>query len=57
MHNKFKELKLKTGQDTILNKETADFFGLKEGHVIGFGGFQTFLKEIYDKENINNVEL
>jgi hypothetical protein len=57
LNNKFKDLGLKKGQDTILDKKTAKIFGLEEGHVIRFTQVQTFLKEIYDKEKTNEVAL
>jgi hypothetical protein len=57
LNNKFKDLGLKKGQDTILDKKTAKMFGLEEGHVIRFTQVQTFLKEIYDKEKTNEVAL
>jgi hypothetical protein len=57
LSNKFKELGLKKGQDTILDKKTAKIFGYEEGHVIGFKEFQTFLKGIYDSAKTNEVAL
>jgi len=47
LNNKFKELGLKKGQDTILDKETANLFGLPVGHIIGFRDCQNFLAGIY----------
>lgn len=47
LNDKFKELGLKDGQKTILDKKTAKKFGLKNGHIIPFEGMQTFLKEQY----------
>lgn len=55
LNTKFKDLGLKDGQKTILNKETAKLFGLKKGHVIPFEGMQTFLKEQYTKSNSTSV--
>lgn len=57
--NKLTELKLKKGQDTILDKATVKALELDksyEGKVIKFGEFQTFLKSFYPvKEEKNSV--
>ena len=45
LNNKFKELGLKSGQLTILDKETATIFGKEEGHVIKFNEAQKFLAD------------
>ena len=50
VNDKFKELGLKDGQKTILDKKTAKRFGLKSGHVIPFEGMQTFLKDQYSTQ-------
>jgi hypothetical protein len=50
LNNKFKELNLKQGQVTVLDKERAEYFGLEEGHVIEFKACQKFLANIYDIE-------
>ena len=57
LNNKFKELGLKDGQSTTLDKKTAKVFGLEAGHVIEFKQFQTFLKTIYDSSGIKNTEV
>lgn len=54
LNNKFKELGLKHGQDTILDKKTAKIFGVNEGYVIEFVKCQKFLAEIYEKANSKN---
>lgn len=51
LNNKFKELELKKGQETILDKKTAKIFGFEEGHVIKFQECQKFLADIYEKAN------
>lgn len=55
LNNKFNELKLKNGQITVLDKETAKELGLGkagDGKVIKFTEFQTFLATFYpNKEN------
>jgi flagellar hook protein FlgE len=48
LNNKFKELGLKHGQDTIMDDKTAKIFGLQTGQKIGFSEFQKFLANIYD---------
>jgi hypothetical protein len=50
LNNKFKELNLKQGQITVLDKVNADYFGYEEGHVIEFKACQKFLANIYDVE-------
>jgi hypothetical protein len=53
LNDKFKELGLKEGKVVRLDKKTAKYFGLEEGHEIPFSGpngFQSFLKYLYDKE-------
>jgi len=61
MHNKFKDLGLKTGQIINLDKETIKALELDkswEGKSIGFGEFQKFLKSFYiTKEIVNSVAL
>ena len=54
---KFKELGLKKGQNTILDKKTAKIFGVEEGHVIHFQEFQKFLAVIYEKANAKQKEV
>ena len=59
LSNKLTELKLKKGQDTILDKAAVKALELDksyEGKVIKFGEFQTFLKSFYPvKEEKNSV--
>lgn len=57
LNNKFKELGLKKGQDTILDKKTAKLFGVNEGYVIKFQECQKFLADIYDKANSKTTEV
>ena len=57
LNNKFKELGLKQGQNTILDKKTAKLFGVNEGHVIHFQEFQKFLADIYGKANAKQTEV
>jgi hypothetical protein len=57
LNNKFKELGLKKGQETILDKKTAKLFGVDEGHVIKFQECQKFLANIYEKENPKSTEV
>jgi hypothetical protein len=57
LNNKFKELELKKGQETILDKKTAKLFGMEEGHVIRFQDCQKFLANIYDKANSKVTEV
>jgi hypothetical protein len=58
LNEKFKELGLKKGQDTFLDKKTAKLFGVEEGHVIKFKEHQTFLANIYNNaEKKNEVSL
>ena len=57
LNNKFKELGLKKGQETILDKKTAKLFGVDEGHVIRFQDCQKFLADIYEKANTKNTEV
>jgi DNA repair exonuclease SbcCD ATPase subunit len=54
LNNKFKDLKLKHGQETILDEKTAKLFGLKEGHKIEFKQYQTFLAKIYTDAGIKS---
>ena len=54
LNNKFKELKLKHGQETILDKKTAKLFGLQEGHKIEFEQHQTFLAKLYADAGIKS---
>jgi hypothetical protein len=49
LNNKFKELGLKQGQHTFLDKQTAKIFGKEEGFKIEFNYFQRFLKNIYEE--------
>lgn len=59
--NKFKDLGLKHGQDTILDKSTVKALELDksyDGKVINMKQFQTFLKEFYTKEaQLNTVNM
>jgi hypothetical protein len=55
LNNKFKELGLKKGQETIIDKKTAKIFDIEEGHIIKFQDCQKFLADIYDKANNNKV--
>jgi len=57
LNNKFKELGLKKGQETILDKKTAKLFGFEEGHVIRFQECQKFLADIYEKANPKTTEV
>lgn len=57
LNNKFKELGLKKGQDTFLDKKTAKLFGLEEGHKIEFKMCQTFLAELYNAEKAKSTEV
>jgi hypothetical protein len=57
LNNKFKELELKKGQDTILDKKTAKLFGYDEGHVIGFKDAQKFLSNIYNAHEAKSNEV
>lgn len=58
LNEKFKDLGLKKGQDTILDKKTAKLFGVEDGHVIKFQEHQTFLANIYNNtEKKNEVSL
>ena len=61
LNDKFKELGLKDGQKTVLDKESSKALGKEKGRVIEFTGFQSFLKEFYEEAfpegNTNNVEL
>jgi len=54
LNNKFKELKLKHGQETVLDKKTAKLFGLQEGHKIEFEQHQTFLAKLYADAGIKS---
>ena len=47
LSNKFNSLGLRKGQDIILDKTTAKFFGKEDKYVIEFKYFQRFLKEVY----------
>ena len=55
LNDKFKELNLKEGQSTILNKEVAKHFGKKKGYTIEFKDMQTFLAEQYSSEKSTDV--
>lgn len=57
LNNKFKELELKKGQDTFLDKKTAKLFGLEEGHKIEFKMCQTFLANLYNAEKAKSNEV
>jgi hypothetical protein len=57
LNNKFKELGLKKGQETILDKKTAKLFGVDEGYIIRFQDCQKFLADIYEKANIKATEV
>ena len=57
LHNKFKELGLKKGQEAILDKKTAKLFGVEDGHVIRFQDFQKFLADIYEKAKVKQTEV
>jgi hypothetical protein len=47
LNEKFIKLGIKKGQETIFDKETADFFGVEEGYTIKFSQHQTFLAKLY----------
>jgi hypothetical protein len=53
LNDKFKLLKLKEGQSTTLDKDTAKYLGKEKGRVIEFTAFQSFLKEFYDEAFAN----
>jgi len=53
LNDKFKLLKLKEGQTTTLDKDTAKHLGKEKGRVIEFTAFQSFLKEFYDEAFAN----
>jgi predicted transcriptional regulator len=55
LNDKFKELNLKEGQSTVLNKEVAKHFGKKKGYTIEFKDMQTFLAEQYSSEKSTDV--
>ena len=57
LNKKFSQLKLKNGQETILDKDNAKIFDVPEGYVIKFEQFQTFLANIYEKANIKTNEV
>lgn len=59
MNEEFKKKNLKNGQQTILDKDTAETFGYKEGHIIEFKDHQRFLSDILngDKKKTNEVSL
>jgi len=55
--NKFKELGLRQGQDTKLDKKTAKIFGKEDGYIIKFTLFQQFLKSIYEESGLKSTEV
>lgn len=57
LNNKFKELGLKKGQDTILDKKNAKIFGKDEGYIIEFKYFQRFLKNVYEEAGFKSTEV
>jgi len=57
LNDKFKALKLKEGQVTILDKKTAKLFGFEEGHRIEFRDCQKFLADIYRAHNAKATEV
>ena len=57
LSNKFKDLGLKNGQVTTLDKKTAKIFGLEEGHKIEFKQFHSFLKSIYESAENKSTEV
>ncbi len=57
LNNKFKELGLKQGQETVLDKKTAKLFGFEEGHKIKFQECQKFLADIYEKAKVKATEV
>jgi hypothetical protein len=57
LNNKFKELGLKKGQETVLDKPTAKLFGKEEGFTIEFKYFQTFLKNVYEESEGKSNEV
>ena len=54
LNNKFKELKIKQGQETIFDKKTAKIFDVEEGYKIKFQQHQTFLAKLYADAGINS---
>ena len=54
LSNKFKDLKLKNGQNTVLDKATAKQLNIPngEGKLIKFGEFQLFLSSFYSNNKI-----
>lgn len=59
LNEEFKKRNLKQGQKTVLDKETAELFGEKEGYTIEFKDHQGFLSRILngDKKKTNEVSL
>jgi hypothetical protein len=57
LSNKFKDLKLKNGQNTVLDKTTAEQLNIAngDGKLIKFGEFQLFLSSFYNNKIIVNV--
>jgi hypothetical protein len=57
LSNKFKDLKLKNGQNTVLDKTTAEQLNIPngDGKLIKFGEFQLFLSSFYNNKIIVNV--
>jgi len=59
LNEEFKKRNLKRGQQTALDKYTAELFGFKEGHIIEFKDHQRFLSDILnnEKKKTNEVSL
>ena len=54
LSNKFKDLKLKNGQNTVLDKTTAEQLNIPngDGKLVKFGEFQLFLSSFYNNNKI-----
>ena len=50
LNDKFKDGKMKEGQNTILNAEAAKIFKKEKGYTIKFGEIMTFIKEMIEAE-------
>lgn len=48
---------IKTKRDIIPNNEIKRIFGMKRDDVINFYNLQTWLKKVYDENDINNTKL
>jgi hypothetical protein len=57
LNEKFKQLGLKKGQETIFDKKTAKIFSLPEGHIIQFQKHQTFLAKLYSDAGIKSEKV